>query len=79
MVAVDINKDQNIDIIVANSGSNNIGVLLNTGTGSFESQVTYSVGNDPHSLFASDVNYDGKLDIVTANSDSNTVSVLLYK
>ena len=48
-------------------GSNNVGVLLNTGNGTFLSQTTYSTGTDPISVAVVDVNSDNKPDIVVAN------------
>ncbi|CAF4911856.1 unnamed protein product, partial [Rotaria socialis] len=42
--AVDVNGDGKLDIIVANYGSNNVGVLLNIGNGSFAAQTTYPAG-----------------------------------
>ena len=35
VAVVDVNSDNKADIIVANRGSNNVGVLLNTGNGTF--------------------------------------------
>ncbi|CAF4309384.1 unnamed protein product, partial [Rotaria magnacalcarata] len=58
--AFDVNGDGKPDIIVANSGSNNVGVLLNIGSGTFAAQKTYSTGNWPDSVDAADVNGDGK-------------------
>ncbi|CAF4254129.1 unnamed protein product [Rotaria magnacalcarata] len=74
---VDVNGDGKPDIIAANSASNNVGVLLNTGNGMFAAQTTYSTGMSPDSVVAADVNGDGKPDIIVANSASNNVGVLL--
>ncbi|CAF1653199.1 unnamed protein product, partial [Rotaria sordida] len=77
VAAVDVNGDSKPDIIVANYGSDNVGVLLNNGNGTFGAQVTYSTGTDPFSVTAADINGDSKLDIIVANYDSNNVGVLL--
>ena len=49
VVATDINDDQKVDVIVANSGTNNVGVRLNVGNGMFTGQTMYSTGQQ---LFA---------------------------
>ncbi|CAM4818368.1 unnamed protein product [Rotaria magnacalcarata] len=79
VVAVDVNGDNKTDIIVANYGSNNVGVLLNIGNGTFAAQTTYSTGSSsaPVSVVAVDVNGDNKTDIIVANYDSDNVGVLL--
>ncbi|CAF4564181.1 unnamed protein product, partial [Rotaria magnacalcarata] len=74
---VDVNGDGKPDIIVTNRGSNNVGVLLNIGNGTFSAQATYSTDSSPGSVAAADVNGDGKPDIIVANSNSNNVGVLL--
>ncbi|CAF2094493.1 unnamed protein product, partial [Rotaria magnacalcarata] len=58
--AVHVNGYDKPDIIVANAGSNNVGVLLNTGNGTFSAQTTYSTGSGsaPYSVVAVDVNGD---------------------
>ncbi|CAF2169183.1 unnamed protein product, partial [Rotaria magnacalcarata] len=58
LTAVDVNGDGKPDIIAANSGSNNVGVLLNKGNGTFAAQMTYSTGSGPLCLAAADVNGD---------------------
>ena len=40
----DFNNDTILDIIVANYGTNNLGVLLGYGNGTFANMVLYSVG-----------------------------------
>jgi len=62
---------------VANSGSNNVSVLLNTGAGAFGPATNFAVGALPRSVAIGDLNGDGKLDLAVANSGSNNVSVLL--
>ena len=80
MVAVnDMNADGNPDIIVANKGSANVGVLRNTSSISvisFVAQVTFPTGVLPFGLAVGDLDLDGKPDIVTANQGSDNVSVL---
>ena len=79
MAAADVNGDNRPDIIVTNSNSNNVGVLLNTGNSTFMNQTTYSTGTGsyPWSVTAADVNGDNKPDIIVANCGSNNVGVLL--
>jgi Ca2+-binding RTX toxin-like protein len=82
VATADINGDGRPDLLVANSVSNIVSVLLNTttpgaGTPSFAVQQTFATGTDPRSVAAGDVNGDGKPDLVVANAGSNTVSVLL--
>ena len=82
VVLGDVNGDGRPDLIVANSGSNTVSVLLNTtpagaGVPSFAPQVTFATGTSPVSVVLGDVNGDGKPDLIVANSGSNTASVLL--
>ncbi|CAF4515559.1 unnamed protein product, partial [Rotaria socialis] len=71
------NGDGKPDIIVANSSSNNVGVLLNIGNGTFADQTTYSAGSGASCVAVVDVNGDGKPDIIVTNANSNNVCVLL--
>ncbi|CAF4967214.1 unnamed protein product, partial [Rotaria socialis] len=75
--AVDINGDNKTDIIVANSGSNNVSVLLNIGNGMFGAQKTYLTGASPYEVTAADVNGDNKPDIIVANYGSKNNGVLM--
>ena len=73
----DFNGDGKSDLAVANYNSNNVSVLLGTGTGSFGAATNFTVGNGPASVTVGDFNGDGKSDLATANLNSNNVSVLL--
>lgn len=82
LTAGDFNGDGRLDIATANSGSNNISVLLGTGTGGFGTAAAIALGTgitEPYTIASRDVNGDGKLDLITANSGSNNLSVLLGK
>ncbi|CAF2971289.1 unnamed protein product [Rotaria sp. Silwood2] len=68
-----------LDIVVANSGTDNVGVLLNNGDGTFAPEVTYSTGtgSKPMSVFLADVDGDADPDVVVTNSGTDNVGVLL--
>ena len=75
----DFNGDGITDLAVANQGSNNVTVLLGSGSGSFAPATgsPFAVGNHPNSVTVADFNGDGKLDLAVANYADNTVTVLL--
>lgn len=80
VIAVDIDEDGKLDIVVANSGSNNISIFKNTSSGvgsiNFAAPINLSVGSQPRSVAAGDFDADNKIDIATANYNSDTVSIL---
>ncbi len=74
----DFNGDGALDLAVANSTDNNVGILLNNGDGTFAAQTTYSSGGvTPRWVTVADVNHDNQPDLLITNFGSNTVSVLL--
>ncbi|CAF1511910.1 unnamed protein product [Adineta steineri] len=79
----DINKDNRVDIIVANQEAANIGVIFNVQNSYFSEQVTHSTGSGSESstqyISVVDVNDDDKPDIITAGNGKNNVQVLLNK
>ncbi|CAF3577317.1 unnamed protein product [Rotaria sp. Silwood1] len=74
----DVNKDNQMDIISSNSGTDSIGVFLGHGNGTFDAVVIYStgIGSIPNAVTVGDINNDNHLDIVTANYYSNSISIL---
>jgi hypothetical protein len=63
------------DLVVANSASSTVSVLLGNGVGTFQPELKSTVGKGPQSVAVGDFDGDGTLDIVTANQ--NDISVLL--
>jgi hypothetical protein len=92
VAVIDFNKDQQLDIAVANFDSHNIGIFLGTdnGTfnigvflqdinGSFANPINFSTGydSDPYALAVGDLNNDNKLDSVVVNYGTNNVGIFL--
>jgi hypothetical protein len=90
LVAIgDVNGDGKADLVVSNTDSANVGVLLGNGDGTFQSPVDYIAGGTyTGSVAVADLNGGGKLDIVVnvscpnsggcqGNGSSGGVSVLL--
>ncbi len=78
IAAGDLDGDGKVDIVCANSGSNNLSVFTNTGypgVVSFGVQQTFATGLYPWQPVLSDIDADGKLDIIVTNNNSNTISV----
>jgi len=74
----DLTGDGKLDLVVANSVTDYISVLLGNGDGTFKPAVSYDSGGlEAWSVAVADVNGDGKPDILVANINSNTLSVLL--
>jgi uncharacterized repeat protein (TIGR01451 family) len=67
VIAVDFNGDGKPDLVVANSSSSNVSILLGNGDGTFQAAKGVDVGGaDPTSIAVADLNRDGKLDLVVA-------------
>jgi hypothetical protein len=79
MAIADFNNDDYLDIIVANYGKNNIGILLGYNNGLFMNQTTQTTGNNsqPRSVAVGDFNDDNRSDIVVANAGTNNIGILL--
>ena len=77
----DFNGDGKLDLIVPDTGSGDVSVLLGNGDGTFETSESYSVGHGGASQFfqvaVADLKGDGKLDLVVSDYADNYVSVFL--
>ncbi|MFZ0063293.1 MAG: FG-GAP-like repeat-containing protein [Pyrinomonadaceae bacterium] len=73
----DFNGDGYIDLVTANTNSNNISVLLGNGLGSFGAATNFSAGTNPVSVAVGDFDNDGEADLVVVNRGSNNISILL--
>ncbi|HEX8706371.1 MAG TPA: FG-GAP-like repeat-containing protein [Myxococcaceae bacterium] len=79
----DFNRDNKLDLAVANSGNNSVSVLPGVGDGSFLGAVnTTATGTspefrDPRGLAVGDFNQDGKLDLATGNFLGPSITLLL--
>ena len=72
----DFNGDGNLDVAVANGGSNNVSVLMGNGDGTLQTATNYTVGSDPVALAVGDYSGSGLADLVVANHNSNNETVL---
>lgn len=77
IAAGDFNGDGDIDLAVAQSGSNSILILYGGSSGSFVEGKTIPEGRIPERLAVGDFNRDGLADLVITNRGSGDVAVLL--
>ena len=76
VATADLNADGLADLVLANSASSNLSVLLNRGDGSFAPGTNYPAGRLPQAVAVGDFNKDGKPDLVAVNPLDNAVSIL---
>lgn len=62
-------------MVVANSGTDNIGLLMGSSNGTFTSYITYQtgLGSHPYAVATGDFNNDTFLDIAVANYGINSI------
>jgi len=67
---------QPADLVIANTTSNTVTVLLGNGDGTFAEAPgsPFTVGAQPRAVAIADFNNDGQLDFAVANSGDNTIS-----
>ena len=75
----DLNNDGCLDFVVANGDSDNVGVFLGLGNGTFSSQTTYSTGSGsfPRCIAVADLNKDSQLDIIVCNFLHDSIGIFL--
>src|SRR5205823_11874128 len=69
VTTADVNGDGKRDLLVANFGTANVSVLLNTtapgsATATFSAQRPFVAGGSPESVAAADIDGDGKPDLI---------------
>ncbi len=80
IVAGDFNGDGHLDLVVANErsiGPGTVSILLGNGDGTFQPQVTYTIGFEPGGMVADDFNGDGHLDLVIESPAISGFEILL--
>ena len=77
----DLNNNGILDLIVANSGSNNVLIYPGLGNGAFGPALNdghgFFTGTDPVGITVADLTGNGRLDLIVSNQGSNDVSILL--
>ena len=75
----DLNNDRETDIVVGNSDSDGITVLLMKYQPIFANQINYNQGSGkhPNAINAGDFNNDQQMDLVVANSGRNNIQIFL--
>jgi len=72
----DLDEDGDLDLAVANVGSNNVSILENNGNGTFQTAVNYGTGNGSYSVFCADLDGDSDPDLAVLNGWGYNVSIL---
>ena len=80
-VLADLNNNGVMDLIVPNTGGNNVFVYPELPTGGFGPSLNdgngFSTGTNPVSVSVADLTGNGRLDLIVANMGSNDVSILI--
>ncbi|CAF3731254.1 unnamed protein product [Rotaria socialis] len=75
----DINKNNQLDVVVANRNASNVGVFFGQGHEMFSTQTTFStgIGSTPVGLALGDLNNDNVLDLVVTDHENGRLVVFL--
>jgi hypothetical protein len=75
---LDVDGDGDLDVVHANVGTNNLGLLLNNGAGTFSGPTFFEGGVDgEYGLAAADMDGDGITDLVVAGRDGSEIRTML--
>jgi hypothetical protein len=75
MIAEDLNRDGEKDLVVTNSGDNTLSYFKGKGDGTFKDQITIRTGADPICVVAADFNNNGYLDLAVLNYRDQTINI----
>ncbi len=73
--AVDLDGDELLDIVIADSRDDTLITLRNDGAGGFETPETHPVGDAPRWILPLDIDLDSDVDLITANRISRDLTL----
>jgi hypothetical protein len=76
LVLVDVNLDGRRDVVIPGGLSDQVGILLNDGSGALVEESLHATGDYAGDVAVGDLDGDGWPDVVVANRDGQSVSVL---
>ena len=71
----DFNKDGRRDLVVANSGSNEVSVLIGKGDGTFQPAISIPITGGPRGIAVADFDRDGADDFAVAVAINSNVTI----
>ena len=77
VASADLDTDGHEDLVVSNSATDDVSVMLGNGDGTFGAAQNFPAGDLPAFVISPDLDADGIADLAVANQDSDNVSVLL--
>lgn len=72
----DFDRDGHVDLVLANTTTATVSVLLGVGDGTFQTPQETAVTSSPRGVAVLDVDGDGDVDIATADRNSSQISIL---
>lgn len=75
----DLNKDSKPDILVTETDTNSVAIILNTGNRNWAQPNSIPTGKKPRWLLPADLDNDSEIDLVISNRDDSSITVLLSK
>ncbi len=76
VLPADVDGDGDIDLIIANRGTNDVSVMYNEGNGIFRNRTNFPTGVNPRYVHGADFDGDGDIDLCTPDFTGMTETVL---
>ncbi|MEO8603726.1 MAG: VCBS repeat-containing protein, partial [bacterium] len=73
MIAVDVNNDQELDLVVTDFNAGTVSVLLGSGAGDFTPLDPQTSATTPAQIVAADFDKDEMIDLVVSETESEFV------